>query len=243
MAMAAGFEKVFEIGPVFRANPSFTVRHDTEFTGYDFEISFIESHYDVMAEQERIVQAMITAVASQYGTEIAAAYGRNVVIPELDFPKITMKEAKEILRTLNVPSEKEGDLNPEEEKQLGKYMFEKTGHEFVFVTEYPVTVRPFYHKRLETDNTLTKSYDLLWNGLEITTGAQRENNYETLVSQAREKGMDTEKLNFYLDFFKYGCPPHGGCGIGPTRMLMKLFGISNVREVTFLYRGPNRLTP
>lgn len=243
MAMAAGFEKVFEVGPVFRANPSFTSRHDTEFTSYDVEISFIESHQDVMAEEEKMLQYVIGKIKERFGKEIKTSYGRDVVVPSIPFPQVTMKEAKEILAKLKVPSEKDGDLSPEEERKLSEYIKEKEGHEFVFVTEYPVEVRPFYHMRLESDPTVTKSFDLLWNGLEITTGAQREHHYDVLVSQAKEKGISLRSIQFYLNFFKYGCPPHGGFGFGPTRMLMKLFDIGNVREVTYLYRGVKRLEP
>jgi len=243
MAMAAGFEKVFEVGPVFRANPSFTSRHDTEFTGYDVEISFIESHRDVMAEEEKTLQYVIGKIKERFGEEIITLYGRDLVVPSIPFPQVTMKEAKEILARLKVPSEKDGDLSPEEERRLSEYIKEQKGHEFVFVTEYPIEVRPFYHMRPESDPTITKSFDLLWNGLEITTGAQREHRYDILVSQAKEKGIALKSIQFYLNFFKYGCPPHGGFGFGPTRMLMKLFDVSNVREVTYLYRGVKRLTP
>lgn len=243
MGMAAGFEKVFEIGPVFRANPSFTSRHDTEFTGYDLEISFIESHQDVIAEEEKIVVEMLKAVKEQYGREIEKQYGRKLVVPKAPFPQVTMRQAKEILDKLKIKGEKKGDLTPEEERGLGRYIKEKEGHEFVFITEYPVSVRPFYHMRLETDSSVTKSFDLLWNGIEITTGAQREHRYEVLARQAKEKGLKIGPLKHYLNFFKYGCPPHGGLGFGPTRFLMKIFNINNVREVTYLYRGVKRLTP
>ncbi len=164
-------------------------------------------------------------------------------MPKTPFPKITMKEAKKILAKLKVPSEKEGDLSPEEERKICEYIKEKEGHEFVFITEYPVSVRPFYHMRLESDVNLTKSFDLLWNGLEITTGAQREHRYEILLKQVKEKGLSEKSIGFYLNFFKYGCPPHGGFGLGPSRILMKLFDIGNVREVTYLYRGVKRLEP
>ncbi|MFA5157871.1 MAG: aspartate--tRNA(Asn) ligase [Patescibacteria group bacterium] len=243
MAMASGFEKVFEVGPVFRANPSFTSRHDTEFTGYDAEISYVESHEDVMAEESRAIQFALKKIKEKFGDEIQGNYNREVVVPELPFPQITMKEAKEILSKLNVKNERDGDLSPDEEVKICEYMKEKTGHEFLFVTEYPIAVRPFYHMRKEDDKTLTKSFDLLWNGMEITTGAQREHRYEILVEQAKEKGLSPESIRFYLNFFKFGCPPHGGFGLGPTRMLMKLFDIGNVREVTYLYRGVKRLEP
>ena len=243
MAMASGFERVFEVGPVFRANPSFTSRHDTEFTGYDAEIAFIESHHDVMMEEQQAIQCALQRIKEKFGDEITTHYGREIIVPTIPFPQVTMKEAKEILATKNVPSEKNSDLSPEEERALSEHIREKYGHEFVFVTEYPIDIRPFYHMRKADDSTLTKSFDLLWNGLEITTGAQREHRYDVLVTQAKEKGLRLESIQFYLNFFKYGCPPHGGFGLGPSRMLMKLFNVGNVREVTYLYRGIKRLEP
>ena len=243
MAMASGFEKVFEVGPVFRAEPSFTSRHATEFTGYDAEISYIDSHHDIMDEEERMIAYGLQRVKGAYGDEIQKMFNREVIVPSLPFPKISMKEAKDILSERGVTSEREGDLSPEEERGLSDYVKEKYGHEFVFVTEYPVSVRPFYHMRDEKDPKLTKSFDLLWNGLEITTGAQREHRYDVLMAQAKAKKMDVKHLQFYLDFFKYGCPPHGGYGMGPNRMIMKLFNIDNVRDAMFIYRGVKRLTP
>lgn len=243
MAMASGFEKIFEVGPVFRANPSFTVRHDTEFTGYDAEISFVESHQDVMQEQQKALHHMLKIVKETYGEEILKEYGREVAIPTLPFPQVTMAEAKAILKGMGVVREQEGDLSPEEERKLCEYIKSEYNHEFVYVTEYTVSIRPFYHMRKEENPELTKSFDLLWNGHEITTGAQREHRYQVLIKQAKEKGLELEPLQHYLNFFKYGCPPHGGFGMSPTRMLMKIFNISNVREVTYIYRGVKRLTP
>ncbi len=243
MAMAAGFEKVFEVGPVFRANPSFTPRHDTEFTGYDMEISFIESYQDVINEEQRAIRYVLNRIKKEFGEEILSVYGRDLIVPTIPFPQVTIKQAKEILAKLGVSDERDGDMSPEEERKLSEYIKEKEGHEFVFVTEYPVNVRPFYHMRLENDQEITKSFDLLWNGLEITTGAQREHRYDVLVAQAKEKGLKLKLIQFYLNFFKYGCPPHGGLGLGPSRMLMKIFNIDNVREVTYLYRGIKRLEP
>jgi len=243
MAMAAGFEKVFEVGPVFRAEPSFTSRHATEFTGYDAEISFIDSHYDVIDEETRMIAYGIKRIKDIYGDEIKRIFNKEVVVPPTPFPNISMREAKTILSKRGVRSEKEGDLSPEEERGISEYVMEKHGHEFVFITDYPVSIRPFYHMRDEKDPKLTKSFDLLWRGIEITTGAQREHRYDVLLAQAKQKKMSIKKLQFYLDFFKYGCPPHGGYGMGPNRMLMKLFGIENVRDAMFLYRGVKRLTP
>lgn len=244
MAMSAGFDRVFEIGPVFRANPSFTSRHDTEFTSVDVEISWVASHEDVMSFEERWLQFVLQSMKERYGAEIMETFGTEIKVPALPFPRITMQEAIRVLAERNyTPPDEKGDLDPQGERLLAQYIAEQFGHEFVFLTDYPSTVRPFYHMRYEDDPSKTKSFDLIWKGLEITTGAQREHRYEVLAAQAREKGLSLEPIQFYLDFFRYGCPPHGGFGFGLTRMLMIMLGISNVREVTFLYRGPNRLFP
>lgn len=243
MAMSAGFEKVFEFGPVFRAEPSFTTRHATEFQGFDLEKSYIQSHQDIMAEEETMLASAIARVKAKYDEDIKKHYNREVVVPALPFPQITLAEAKKVLAERGVSSEKDNDLSPEEERGLSEYVKEKFNHEFVFVTEYPHGGRAFYHMRLEDNPELTKGFDLLWNGVEITTGAQREHRYDVLVKQAEERGMSLEPLQFYLDFFKYGCPPHGGFGAGPERMLMKLLDLESIRDVSFLYRGVKRLTP
>lgn len=245
MAMAAGFDRVFEIGPVFRANPSFTTRHDTEFTSVDVEISWIKSHKDVMHLEERWLQHVLRTARDEFGDEIKSTFGVEVVVPEIPFPRVTMEEAYGILEQIGHHIERggKGDLDPEGERLLHQHFRDRTNHEFVFVTDYPVMVRPFYHMRQEARPDLTKSFDLLWKGLEVTTGAQREHRYTVLVEQAKEKGLALEPIQYYLDFFRYGCPPHGGYGFGLTRMLMTILGLKNVREATYLYRGVNRLTP
>lgn len=243
MAMAAGFEKVFEVGPVFRANPSFTSRHDTEFTMYDIEISFIDSHHDLMKEEEKIMVTIFSAIKEKYGKEIKKAYGQEIVVPKIPFPKLTLREAKKILAGLGISNEKADDLSPEEERAISRYIQGKEGHEFLFIHDYPASGRAFYSMRLESDPSLTKSFDLLFRGMEITSGAQREHRCKQLRRQIKEKGFKIGPFKSYLNFFKYGCPPHGGFAPGPTRMLMKIFNIDNVREVTYLYRGINRLTP
>lgn len=171
--------------------------------------------------------------------------GVDIVVPEVPFPRITMSEAYSVLeKNGHVPDRGEkGDLDPEGERLLSSYVLDKYGHEFVFVTDYPISVRPFYHMRYSEKPQITKSFDLIWKGLEVTTGAQREHRYEILTSQAEEKGLNSTSIKNYLTFFKYGCPPHGGFGFGLTRMLMVLLEFKNVREVTYLYRGPNRLSP
>ena len=244
MAMAAGFGKVFEIGPVFRANPSFTSRHDTEFTSVDMELSWIESHEDVMAVEERWLALVLARVAERHGEAIRETFGTEVVVPTVPFPRITLAEAKEMLLQAghDVPGTGH-DLDPASERALSALIAERHGHEFTFVTDYPASVRAFYHMRHDEDPTLTKSFDLLWRGIELTTGAQREHRYDRLLAQAQERGVDIDSIQYYLDFFRYGPPPHGGFGFGLTRLLMMMLAQENVREVTFLYRGPHRLVP
>ena len=244
MAMAAGFGRVFEVGPVFRANPSFTSRHDTEFTSVDVEISWIESHEDVMAFEEAWLAHVLAAVKDQHGAQIEETFGVELTVPTLPFPRVTLEAAKELLREHgHEPPGVGHDLDPPSERAFSAIVKEMHGHEFAFVPDYPTTVRPFYHMRHADDPTLTKSFDLLWRGIELTTGAQREHRYERLLAQAEDKKVDVGPIQYYLDFFRYGAPPHGGFGFGLTRLLMQMLGQENVREVTFLYRGPHRLTP
>ncbi|MFE4361007.1 aspartate--tRNA(Asn) ligase [Kitasatospora sp. NPDC056800] len=244
MAIAGGIDRVFEIGPVFRAEPSFTSRHATEFTGVDVEIAWVDGVEDVMAFEERMLHRVLTAVAERHGAAIAEHFGTPVVVPELPFPRITMADALARLRATGWdPEGVKEDLDPEGERALCGLIAEQTGHEFVFVTRFPAAVRPFYHLRPEDDPTVTESFDLLWKGVEITTGAQREHRYDRLVAQAREKGMDTGPLSGYLDCFRYGTPPHGGLGLGLGRLLMLALGLPSIREATFLFRGPHRLEP
>jgi nondiscriminating aspartyl-tRNA synthetase len=235
MAMAAGFEKVFAVGPVFRAEPSFTTRHLTEFTGWDAEISFIESHHDVMDQEEGMIVEGFKQVKESLNLDIK--------IPERPFPRIPMSEAKAKLKAAGVTGEKEHDLSPEEEKALSKIILEETGSEFVFITDYHKSIRAFYHMRHKDNPDLTMSFDLLFKGIEITTGAQREHRPEILVKQAIEKGVDPETIKEYVSFFKYGCPPHGGLGIGPARIIMNMLDLPNVREATYLPRDVKRLVP
>jgi len=246
-AIASGLGRVFEIGPVFRANPSFTSRHDTEFTSVDVEMSWIISHNDVMAFEERWLQYVLKELANQYNPQIRKLYNTEIIVPSLPFPRIPMDEAQKILREefryVAPLDTKKGDLDPQGEKLITQFVKNKFKHEFVFVTDWSKEIRPFYHMRYDDKPGLTKSFDLLWKGLEITTGAQREHGYEILRNQAKEKGLKLEPLKFYLDIFRYGMPPHGGFGFGLTRMIMQSLNLKNVREATFLYRGPNRLSP
>ena len=245
MAMAAGWDGVFEIGPAFRADPSFTSRHMTEFTSVDMEMAWIDSHFDVMAFQERWLQFTYQVVKEKHGEEINTLFNVDLEVPVVPFPKLTMAEAYGILKDQGyaLPPERKGDIDPGGERLLGKYIKDKFNHDFVFITDWPTTVRPFYHMRYEDRQNLTKSFDLLGCGLELATGAQREHRYEVLKAQALEKGLHVEPINDYLNFFRYGCPSHGGFGFGLSRLLMIMLGIGNIRETVYLFRGPTRLNP
>lgn len=234
-AMAAGLEKVFIVGPVFRAEPSFTTRHTTEFTSWDLEISFIQSHIDVMSLQEAILVKMFSKVNEELNL--------NLEIPKIPFPKLSMKEAKEKLAKRKIKSEKDFDVTPEEERALSEIVKEEENHDFVFLTDWPKEGRPFYHMRYEEKPDITKSFDLLYKGLEITTGAQREHRVEYLEKQAKEKKLPLNSIEDYLNFFRYGCPPHGGLAMGPSRIIMKMLDLPTVKEANFLPRDVKRLTP
>lgn len=244
MAQAAGFGKVFEIGPAFRADPSFTSRHATEFTSVDTEISWIDSHEDVMKVHEDLLVAGFTAVKEKHGEEIERLFGVEVTVPSTPFPRIPLAEAKRIVAERGYEVQREDDdMDPEGERQISAYVKETYGHEFVFLTDYASSIRPYYHMRHSDDPSITRSYDLIFNGVEISTGAQREHRIDILETQAVEKGLSVEELEEVLAFFRYGIPPHGGFGMGLARVLMLMLHLSNLRETTYLFRGPTRLTP
>ena len=247
MAMCAGFERVFEIGPVFRANPHVTARHDTEFVSVDVEMSWIESHEEVMAVEERWLRHVVATVEGDHGHEIARLFGRVVTVPDVPFPRVTMADAGRMLAKVAIgpqgPAPPKVTSTPRAIWLLAEHVAAEHGHELVFVTEYPAAVRPFYHMRLEDGSDLTRGFDLLWNGLEVTTGAQREHRHDRLSAQAGANPSRIEVIQPYLDFFRHGCPPHGGFGLGLSRVLMCLLGSADVREVTFLHRDRNRLSP
>ena len=242
MAIASGLERVFEVAPAFRAENSNTNRHCTEFTSFDIEFAYIDSFKDVMHLEQEMLKYALKKIKEEYGEIIKERYGIEVVVPDGDFPIIKLDD---LLQELNkrygyvIPEDAIGDMNAEAEKLAYKYSMEVYNSEFIFVTDFNKEKRAFYHMR---ENEVPQGYDLLWRGMEITTGAQREHRYEELSKQAKEKGLDKD-VEFYLQFFKYGCPPHGGFAIGVDRMTLLLLGLDHIREAQFLFRGPNRLNP
>ncbi|MDD5835972.1 MAG: aspartate--tRNA(Asn) ligase [bacterium] len=242
MAMAAGMSKIFEVAPAFRAENSNTNRHATEFTSFDLEFSYIDSYLDVMDMEENLLIAGLTKVKEVYGEKIKEVFGKEVIVPIKPFPRIKLQDLYQELKeryNFVIPSEDVGDLNAEAEKLAYQYAMEKYNSEFLFITDYAKTKRAFYHMRKDD---IPQGYDLIWRGSEITTGAQREHRYDILKAQAQEKGLG-EDVKFYLEFFKYGCPPHGGFAVGVDRLTMLLLGLPSVKETQFLFRGPNRLEP
>ena len=242
MAMAAGFNKVFEIGPVFRAENSHTSYHATEIEMVDCEISWINSYSDVMDEEEAWIKYVFNGLKEKYGEKIKEIFKVEVSDVTNNFPRISFEEVKKIMKEkYKYNGEKEDDLDRHEEELICKYVKKEYKSDFVFVTNFPYSARSFYV--MKDENGITQTYDLLFKGIEITSGAQREHRYDILKKQIEEKGINPNDLQFYLDFFKYGCPPHGGFGVGLARILMRIFEIDNIREATFIYRGPTRLNP
>ncbi|MEG0912470.1 MAG: aspartate--tRNA(Asn) ligase [Oscillospiraceae bacterium] len=242
MAMASGLERIFECGPVFRAEKSFTNKHTTEFTGFDLEFSGVETFRDVMDMEERMLTDMLVKMKEKYGDAIKENFGIDVVVPSNPFPIIKLADLYGELKErygYEAPESEKGDLTTDAERLCEKLSMDMFGHEFLFVTDYGAEKRAFYHMRDE--NGIPMGYDLIWRGVEITTGAKREHRYEVLKKQAEEKGL-ADDVKFYLDFFRYGCPPHGGFGLGVDRMTMLMLGLV-IKESMFLFRGPNRLTP
>ncbi len=242
MAMCSGFEKVFEIAPAFRAENSNSYRHTTDFTSFDIEMSYIESLEELMDFEEDLFIAGLSAVKEKYGEQIKTLFNVDVVIPTKPFPRIKLAELyKELEKEYGFKMNYEdvGDMNAESEKLASKYIMEKYGHEFVFITDFSAKKRAFYHKR---KNGIPQGADLIWKGCETTTLALREHNYETLCEQAKEKGLG-EDVKFYLEFFKYGCPPHGGFALGVDRITMLLLETGSLKETMFIFRGPNRIEP
>ncbi len=242
MMMAAGFEKVFEIGPVFRAEPHHTSRHLTEYTSVDLEMSFIDSYEEVMSVMEDLMISIHKELAEKNQRD-AELFGKKIELPAKPFPRITIREAGEILKNYGKSLKEDGDIDPEGERILGEYVKEKYNHEFFFLTEFPWSIAQFYHMRKADDPGVTCRADLIFKGLEITTLAQREHRYEVLTKQLVEKGLDPEKFKFYTDFFRYGVPQHGGSGTGLERIVKQVLGLENVAEATLLPRTPDRLVP
>lgn len=240
--MVGVFDRVFETGPVFRAEKHNTRRHLNEYTSLDFEMGYIDGFMDICAMETGFLQYTMELLKREYAEELKIL---GVNLPETrKIPSVRFSRAKELAaekygRKIKNPF----DLEPEEEALIGQYFQEEYGADFVFVTHYPSKKRPFYAMDDPEDERFTLSFDLLFRGLEVTTGGQRIHDFHMLTEKMEKRGMSQEGMEQYLDTFKYGMPPHGGLGIGLERLTMQLLGEDNVREACLFPRDMNRLEP
>lgn len=241
MFVVGGFERVYEIGAVFRAEKSHTTRHLTEFTGVDFEMGFINDFSDVMDYIEAMFRDLLEHLPQEVHDELAIL---GVTVPNMvKIPRITVEQAKELLKPLGKTYSPNEDLDAEGERLIGEMFREKYGTEFVFLTHFPWAIKPFYQMKDEKNPHVTKSFDLLYNGVEICSGSQREHRYDVWAAQAQEKGLDPEGMKEYGDLFRFGAPPHGGAGFGLDRITHRLLKLDNIREAVLLPRDPERMKP
>ena len=240
--MVGVFDRVFETAPVFRAEKHNTKRHLNEYTSLDFEMGYIDGFEDIMAMETGFLQYTMKLLSTEYAREVKLL---GLTLPDVSkIPCVRFKEAKELVsEKYNRKIRNPFDLEPEEELLIGQYFKEECGSDFVFVTHYPSKKRPFYAMDDPKDVTYTLSFDLLFKGLEITTGGQRIHDYNKLMEKIKKRGMETDGMEHYLSAFKHGMPPHGGLGIGLERLTMQLIGEDNVREATLFPRDLSRLEP
>jgi len=229
----SAFEKVFEIGPCYRAELHHTPRHLCEFTGLDFEISFIKGENDIMRVCEKMLHDIIKKLFDECKNEFKLLKVK-VNVPKIPFPQVTYSDALKII--------KRKELDAEAERKISDYTLKKYNSEFVWVTNYPWEKKPFYTMKEETGK-FGRDFDLLFKGIEIVTGSQREHRYDTLLKQAKDKKMSISGFKNYLDYFRYGVPPHGGLGLGIDRFIKQLLNLENVREAVLFPRDPERLSP
>lgn len=240
--MVGVFDRVFETAPVFRAEKHNTKRHLNEYNSLDFEMGYIDGFEDIMAMETGFLQYTMELLKKDYAKELDIL---QIELPDVSrIPAIRFDEAKQrVAEKYDRQFRNPYDLEPEEEHLIGQYAKEEFGSDFVFVTHYPSKKRPFYAMDDPADSTYTLSFDLLYKGLEITTGGQRIHQYDKLMEKIAQRGMETEGMEHYLSAFKYGMPPHGGLGIGMERLTMQLIGEDNVREATLFPRDLSRLEP
>ena len=244
MAIASGFDKVFEIGPYYRAEKSYTARHTAEAVCLDFEIAHIQSHHEVMDVEEEWFKYVLSKVKDKYGKIIKEVFDLEIKVPT-KIPRIRICDVFKIFKEvygIDTPEEKQLDLEPEQEKLICDYAEKFYGSEAVFICDYPAEARAFYSKKI--DSTFDcMSFDMLYRGWEMNSGAMREHRYDVLKEQIEEHGIDSEKMKDYLQFFKYGCPTHGGIGFGIDRFIARLLDLPSLKESIFLFRGPSRIRP
>jgi len=241
MLVGAGYERVFEIGHVFRAEEHNTSRHLNEYVSLDYEMGFIENEHDVMDMEEGFIKYLFKRILEEH-KDTLEVYGQDLEIPE-SIPRIPVKEASRILQEKYNKRIVGYDLDPEGEKLICDWAKKEYGCELLFLTQYPRNKRPVYTMPLESDPDFTRSFDLLFRGLEITTGGQRIHDYNMLIEAFKSRGLDPNDYSYYIETFAYGMPPHGGLAIGLERITAQILGLSNIREASIFPRDRNRLTP
>lgn len=240
--MVAPFERVMTIAKTFRAEKSATTRHLSEIVQLEFEMGFVQSHEDVMEVLESVARSISVAVAETHADVLERFEVAPALLPESSFPRFTLKEAQEIIeREFGTKAVGEPDLEPEHERQICEYAKRELGSDFVFITHFPTTKRAFYTMADPENPDLSLSFDLLFRGLEINSGAQRIHDYLELVQKMKDRGMDPEKFSYYLQAFKYGIPPHGGCSTGLERITARMLELQNVKEASTFPRDMNRI--
>ena len=241
MMVGAGFERVFEIGNAYRAELHNTWRHLNEYVSLDLEMGFIEHEEEIMALEEGFMRFLMEYLQNHYQESLKLL---DVTLPAVNpIPRISLAEAQAVLAEKFGKASPPGNLDAEGEIQLSQYIKNLYDSEFVFITRYPTAKRPVYTMPYKEDPTVTRSFDLLFRGLEITTGGQRIHDYQQLMDNMKRFGLNPEPFTFYTETFRYGMPPHGGLAIGLERLTMKLCGLSNIREATLLPRDLKRITP
>ncbi len=233
--MVGAFERVFTIARIFRAEKSATPRHVSEITQMDFEMGFVNDELDVMAALETTVRDVVTTVREKHA-DVFVRFGVEAPLLGDKFPILTLAEAHDILK---VP--REDDMTPEHERDICAWAKKEHGTDFVFITRFPTASRAFYTMGEKEGSPLSRGFDLIFRGLEINSGAQRIHDYDEMVSRIEERGMDPEKFSFYLQAFKYGLPPHGGCSTGLERFTGRMLDLPNIREATIFPRDLNRI--
>ncbi len=242
LLIAGGFEKIFETGPSWRAEKSHTIRHMTEHRTIAAEVAFIEDEYDVMRVEEGMIVHALERIKKECGEQLELL-GKEIKTPKPPFPELQFPAIYDILKGLGKPMAKGEDLNREAEEVLGKYVKEKYKSEFFFVNRFPFAVKPFYVMRVDDNPTWARSIDLMFKGMEMSSGGQREHRYQKIVSQIKEKGLNLDSLKWFTEVFKYGVPSMGGFSLGIERFTMQLLDIENVREATLFPRDTERVLP
>ena len=239
--MVGVVERAFTTARVFRAEKHSTTRHLNEYITLDFEMGFIDDHTDIMATLETVLRSIVQKIEVEH-TGILKHFNIEPPAIQKKIPAMKLREAQALMKEkTGTDKTQEPDLEPEDERWLCEYAKNELGSDFIFITHYPVAKRPFYTYEDENDPGYTKSFDLLFRGVEIVTGGQRIHTHESLVAKIRERKLDPEKFSFYLQTFKYGMPPHGGCAIGLERLTQKFLGLANVKEATPFPRDMNRI--